>query len=78
MTKLGDLLDGTLTISMDMKVLDAFVNLTVGCRTVGHALHAKDHTGDRWIAACAIAKGLPLLSGDGIYEDAPLLELLDA
>lgn len=78
MTKLGDLLDGTLTISMDMEVLDAFVNLTVGCRTVGHALHGKDHTGDRWIAACAIAKGLPLLSGDGIYEDAPLSELLDA
>lgn len=63
---------------MDMEVLDAFVNLTVGCRAVGHALHAKDHTGDRWIAACAIAKDLPLLSGDAIYEDAPLLEQLDA
>lgn len=43
---------------------------------MGHALHAKDHTGDRWIAATAIRWGLPLLSGDGIYRRAPGLNLL--
>jgi len=40
------------------------------------ALHAKIHTADRWVAACAVAKGLPLLSGDGIYQGAPGVSLL--
>lgn len=78
MANLHDLLDGTLTIGLDLEVLDAFVQLTVDCRAMGHALHAKANTGDRWIAACAIAKGLPLLSGDGIFVNAPSLELIDA
>ncbi|MBP8882495.1 MAG: hypothetical protein KBG77_15485 [Dermatophilaceae bacterium] len=31
---------------------------------------------DRWIAACAIAKAIPLLSGDRIFKGAPSLSLL--
>jgi hypothetical protein len=40
-------------------------------------LHAKEHTGDRWIAATAIRWEIPLLAGDGIYRHAPGLRLLD-
>lgn len=70
-------LDATPTVDVDHEVVEAFARLTAECRTVGHALAAKLHTGDRWVAACAIAKGLPLLAGDGIYANAPGLTLLE-
>lgn len=38
-------------------------------------LQAREHTGDRWVAACAIAKRLDLLAGDAIYQGAPNLVL---
>ncbi len=69
-------LDAAPTIPADRDVIDSYAELTSLCRRAGHALHDKIHTADRWVAACAIAKGLPLLSGDGIYRDAPSLLLL--
>jgi predicted nucleic acid-binding protein len=69
-------LDSAPTISIDTGVVDAYASLTAACRHVGHALHDKIHTGDRWIAACAISKEVPLLSLDGIYAGAPDLALL--
>lgn len=69
-------LNSTPTIGLDEIVLESYVSLTTECRGSGHALHAKHHTGDRWIASCAIAKSVPLLSGDGIYQGAPGLALL--
>ncbi|MDV8079403.1 PIN domain nuclease [Rhodococcus sp. IEGM 1370] len=69
-------LDSAPTISIDTGVVDAYASLTAACRRVGHALHDKIHTGDRWIAACAISKEVPLLSLDGIYAGAPDLALL--
>lgn len=65
----------TPTVPLDEQVLDAFVDLSVACRRLGHGLHAKVHTADRWIAACAIAHRLPLLTGDGVFSGAPGLEL---
>lgn len=64
-------LDATPTVDEDRDVVEAFAQLTFKCRKSGHALAAKEHTGDRWIAACAIAKDLPLLAKDGIYVNAP-------
>lgn len=63
------------TIYSDDEVVDAFAELVAECRRTGHALQAKEHSGDRWIAACAIAKNLELVAGDGIYRDAPSLAL---
>jgi predicted nucleic acid-binding protein len=73
MTKVIDVLNRTPTIHSDDEVADAYAALTAACRTIGHALHDKIHTGDRWIAACAIAKQLDLLAGDQIYRGAPNL-----
>ncbi|MDO3634694.1 PIN domain-containing protein [Mycolicibacterium arseniciresistens] len=73
--KVRELLDQTPTIRSDDEVIDAYARLTARCRRAGHALHAKEHSGDRWVAACAIAKGLDLVAGDGIYLDAPDLTL---
>lgn len=70
-------LDQTPTVRPDDEVIDAYATLTAICRQNGHALRDGRHAGDRWIAACAIAKGLPLLSGDGIYRGAPNLDLLN-
>jgi predicted nucleic acid-binding protein len=69
-------LDAVPTIPADREVIDSYAELTSLCRRAGHALHDKIHTADRWVAACAVAKGLPLLTGDGIYQDAPGLSLL--
>jgi predicted nucleic acid-binding protein len=64
------------TIPADDEVIAAFASLTAVCRAAGHALQHKIHTADRWVAASAVAKDLPLLSGDGIFEGAPGLTLL--
>lgn len=69
-------LDTAQTIPADSDVVDAFATLGAECKRVGHALHDKIHTGDRWVAASAIAKGLPLLARDSIYAGAPGLQLL--
>lgn len=77
LTTVRERLDATPTVDVDREVVEAFARLTAECRTAGHALATKQHTGDRWVAACAIAKGLPLLAGDGIYANAPGLTLLE-
>lgn len=69
-------LEAVPTIPADREVINSYAELTSRCLRAGIALHAKSHTADRWVAACAVAKGLPLLSGDGIYRGAPGLSLL--
>ncbi|WP_406817133.1 PIN domain-containing protein [Mycobacterium sp. M23085] len=68
-----EILDRTPTIRPDNEVVDAYAELAAECRRLGHGLHAREHTGDRWVAACAIAKRLDLLAGDEIYRGAPNL-----
>lgn len=70
-------LDAAPTIPADVAVIDAYATLGAACKQTGHALWAKDHTGDRWIAASAISRGLPLFARDGIYTNAPGLDLLE-
>jgi predicted nucleic acid-binding protein len=70
------LVDSTPTVPADAAVIESYIALLVDCRRAGHALHAKIHNADRWVAASALAKGLPLKSGDGIYRGAPGLRLL--
>lgn len=72
-----DILDHTPTIRPDDEVIDAYAALVAECRRAGHGLHGQRHTGDRWVAACAIAKNVELLAGDGIYLNAPNLSPLN-
>ncbi len=72
-------LDAVPTVQVSVEVQEAFAELTAAAQHVGHAIHAKDHTGDRWIAATAIAARLPLASNDGIFDDVPgLVRLTDS
>lgn len=57
-------------------IVRAYADVRAECRAVGHPLHAKAHMGDAWIAATAVAYGLPLLSGDLLFEGVPRLRLL--
>lgn len=76
MEELHGVLNQMPTIYADDEVVEAYAQLVAECRRTGHALHAREHTGDRWIAACAIAKNLELVAGDGIYRDAPNLSVV--
>lgn len=78
MTRLINILDRMPTINTDDDVIGAYATLAADCRRIGHALQGKEHSGDRWIAACAIAKGLELVAGDAIYSGAPNLDLFTA
>jgi predicted nucleic acid-binding protein len=73
MARTIEILDRTPTIRPDNEVVDAYAELAAECRRLGHGLQAREHTGDRWVAACAIAKRLDLLAGDAIYRGAPSL-----
>lgn len=69
-------LDRTATIPVDESVILQYATITVACRNAGHALHDRNHTADRWIAATAAAWELPLLSGDRVFDGTPGLPLL--
>lgn len=59
------------------EVTDAYVDLRTWCVQCGHGLGAKDHEADRWVAAVAVAAGLPLATDDSIFTDVRGLRLLD-
>jgi predicted nucleic acid-binding protein len=74
--ELTERVDAVRTLPTTDDVVAAYVDLQVACQRSGHALAQKLHTGDRWVAATAIALDRPLLSLDGIYRDAPGLATL--
>jgi predicted nucleic acid-binding protein len=59
------------------EVTDAYVDVRTWCVRAGHGLGAKDHEADRWVAAVAIAGGLPLATEDSIFDGIPALHRLD-
>ena len=59
-------------------VIDSYVDLRVRCSQTGHGLAAKNHEADRWVAAVAVAAGLPLATEDSIFENVDGLELVQA
>ncbi len=77
MNALDERLHSTPTVQLDEDVFEAYVTLTVDARAHSKGIGQRAHTADRWIAACAIAKSVPLLSKDGIFADAPALSLFE-
>jgi predicted nucleic acid-binding protein len=57
------------------KLVAIYAQLRANCEAAGHPLAQKGHIADRWIAATAIRLGIPLVSNDGIFRDAPGLGL---
>lgn len=48
-----------------------YAELRAACQRAGHALCQREHDADRWIAATAVRLGLPLVSNDGVFQNAP-------
>ncbi len=56
-------------------LIDRCASLRVDLSRAGHALSQKIHEADRWVAATAVALGLELVAGDGIFENATPLDV---
>jgi len=65
-------------VQPDDEMITACAELRHQCMRIGHALGQKLHDGDRWIAATAIRRRVPLVSHDGLFTDAPGLSLIAA
>jgi predicted nucleic acid-binding protein len=68
-------LDATPVYPIDQTVAVSYAVLWHKARQIGHGIQAKDHSADCWIAATAIALGVRLLTGDGLYRGAPGLSV---
>jgi len=73
---LFDALGKTPTLPVTPSVIQRYAELRASCRLLGHPMHEKIHAGDAWVAATALAYGVPLIAGDRIYRDIPGLTVL--
>ena len=55
-----------------------YAALRAECVAAGHGLAEKSNEADRWVAATARYVKVPLVSHDGVFVDAPGVELLTA
>lgn len=56
-------------------LIDGCASLRAGLSRAGHALSQKIHEADRWVAATALALGLELVAGDGIFDNVAGLDV---
>lgn len=63
------------TVHTGPELVLIYARLRADCEAQGHALGQREHNADRWIAATAIRLGVPLVSNDTIFRNAPRLEL---
>ena len=70
------LLRSAVVLSPDDLTATAFARLRLACERTGHPLHQKAHTGDLWIAATAVRRGLALVSDDAVFDACPELQLI--
>ena len=59
-------------------LITTYAQLRVDCQRAGHALAQREHDADRWVAATAVRLGIPLVSHDRVFENAPGLTLESA
>jgi len=74
--RISSQLERTRTVPVTEDVVRVYADLTATCMNEGLGLHDKRHTGDRWVAATAMAIDAPLLAADHIYRGTPGLRLL--
>lgn len=73
--RLEERLSRTEVVWAGPELLDDYVALRVRCESAGHGLAQSIHDTDRWIAATAIRLGVPLISHDAVFREAPGLLL---
>jgi predicted nucleic acid-binding protein len=75
MAALEDRLSRLRVAGVDGATIDAYAELKHNCVKAGHALGAKAHDGDRWIAATARRYDIPLVSHDSIFRNVAGLDV---
>jgi predicted nucleic acid-binding protein len=60
------------------ELIATYARLRADCVRNGHALGQREHDADRWIAATALRLGIPLVSHDRVFENAPGLQVESA
>lgn len=58
------------------RLAEEYARLRTECHRGGHGLAEKSHEADRWIGATARLVGVPLVSDDSVFVDAPGLTLI--
>lgn len=61
-TQLQARIDAMTVLPYDEVVIGAYAQITVDAVRIGHPLGQADHSNDAWIAATAVAHGVPLVS----------------
>jgi predicted nucleic acid-binding protein len=78
-TDLQTRIDAMTVLPYDEQVIGAYARCTVEAVRLGHPLGQAVHSNDAWIAATAIAHGVPLLSlNRRHFENLPGLAVLPA
>jgi predicted nucleic acid-binding protein len=76
-TQLQARIDAMTVLPFDEQVIGAYARATSEAASIGHPLGQAIHSNDAWIAATAIAHGVPLVSFNLRHFDRlPRLELL--
>lgn len=73
--RLEESIQAATVVPVSDKLLTAAAELRFACRVAGHALHARGHANDLWVAASAIHISATLLTADSIFDDVPGLRL---
>lgn len=62
-------------IQTSERLISRCAELRAAASRAGHPLAQKIHEADRWVAATAVVLGLEVVAGDGIFENAPGLDV---
>ena len=73
--RLNAAIDAVEVVHTGEELINTYAEFRVACTRAGHALHQRQHDADRWIAATALRLGIPLVSNDHVFRNAPDLAL---
>jgi hypothetical protein len=76
--RLDDLIGRVEVIWPGPSLVNTYAQLRVDFERNGHALGQRVHDADRWIAATAVRLGVPSVTHDGIFRNAPGLAVKTA
>ena len=74
--ELEETIDAAKVVWPGQALASEYAALRMECLAAGHGLAEKSNEADRWIAATARYVRVPLVSHDGVFVDAPGVDLL--
>ena len=74
--ELEETIDAAKVVWLGYGLASEYAALRAECVAAGHGLGEKSNEADRWVAATARYVKVPLVSHDGVFVDAPGVDLL--